>query len=331
MSPASSCSETERIAAAFRPICVSMLEELQYEGTPRPSNQAIESLLALMHERAIQIGVPLDTPISYKGFWLGFSEGLLPYIDHPVEVQAYIGLATWLVVQYDDIVGQRGQMQEEAGCFHDRFFRGETQPNALLEGIAGLIREAPEHFDPVLSTLLQTSMLHFLTSNLLEQRSGFKNLRVTKEGRKFPYYFRSMSGMDVLYPDIGFFIEAIPDMAEFINTSNDVLSFYKEEVGGDKRNYINNRAVCEEKDVIEILEQVKSETVGCAMRVRQILKGRGEYAKAWESSVRGYIAMHTTNPRYRLSELNLDEEHPLAAFKASIETSAKTIAAHSSY
>ncbi|KAF2967923.1 hypothetical protein GQX73_g5656 [Xylaria multiplex] len=339
MSPASLCSETERVAATSRLICVSMLEELQYEGTPRPSDQAIESLLTLMHERAIQIGVPLDTPISSKGFWLGFSEGLLPYIDHPVEVQAYIGLATWLVVQYDDIVGQRGQMQEEAGCFHDRFFRGEIQPNALLEGIAGLIREAPEHFDPVLSTLLQTSMLHFLTSNLLEQRSGFKNLRVTKEGRKFPYYFRSMSGMDVayavftypkvLYPDIGFFIEAIPDMAEFINTSNDVLSFYKEEVGGDKRNYINNRAVCEEKEALEVLEQVKSETVGCAMRVRQILKGRGEYAKAWESSVRGYITMHTTNPRYRLSELNLGEEHPLAAFKASIDTSAKMITASS--
>ncbi|GAW11839.1 hypothetical protein ANO14919_011920 [Xylariales sp. No.14919] len=312
-----------------------MLEELQYEGAPRPSDEAVESLLALMHKRAVQMAVPLDTPISSKGFWLGFSEGLLPHISHPVEVQAYIGLATWLVVQYDDIVGQKGQMQEEAGRFHERFFRGERQPNALLESIAELIREAPEHFDPVLSTLLQTSMLHFLTSNLLEQRNEFKSLRVTKEGQKFPYYFRSMSGMDVayavfcypkaIYPDIGFFIEAIPDMAKFINISNDVLSFYKEEVGGDKRNYINNRAICEERDVLEVLELVKSDTLGCAMRVRHILEGRGKYAKSWEDSVRGYVAMHTTNPRYRLSELSLAEEHPLAAFKASIEASAEPL------
>ncbi|KAI1757864.1 longiborneol synthase [Xylaria castorea] len=323
--------EPHQLAAAVRPICVSMLEELGYEETPRPNDQATDSLLALMHQRAIQLAVPLDNPVSSKIFWLGFSIGLLPCVGHPVEVQAYIGLFTWLVVLYDDMVGQEGQMQEEAGRFNERLFRGETQPNALLDGIAQLIREAPEHFDPVLSALIQTSTLDFLTSNLLEQRSEFKNLRVTKEGREFPYYFRGMAGLGVgyalflfpkaLYPDIGLFVEAIPDIERFINTANDVLSFYKEEVGGDKRNYINNRAVCEEKGALQVLELVKSDALGCVMRVRHILGGRGKYAKSWEDFVRGYNAMHTTNPRYRLSELNLDEEHPLAAFKTRMKAS----------
>ncbi|KAI0864287.1 longiborneol synthase [Xylaria cubensis] len=313
-----------------------MLEEIGYKGAPRPSDQAIESLLTLMHQRAIRIAVPLDSHISSKGFWLGFSQGLLPYISHPIEVQAYIGLFTWLVVQYDDIVGQKGQMQEEAGRFHERFFRGETQPNAFLDGIAQLIREASEYFDLTLSTLIQTSTLDFITCNLLEQRREFKNLRVTKEGQEFPYYLRNMSGIAVayaifcypraLYPDIGLFIEAIPDMAMFINKSNDVLSFYKEELGGDKRNYINNRAVREEKDALQVLELVKSDTLRCVMRVRYILRGRGEYAKSWEDFMRGILAMHTTNPRYRLSELNLDEEHPLATFKTSINTLSNSLA-----
>ncbi|KAI3334668.1 longiborneol synthase [Ustulina deusta] len=308
-----------------------MLEEIGYKGTPRPSDQAIESLLALMRQRAIQIAVPLDNPASSKAFWLAFSLGLLSYISHPVEVQAYIGLFTWLLTQYDDIVGQKGQMLEEAGRFHERFFRGETQPNALLDGVAQLVREAPEHFDPVLSTLIQTSVLNFLTSNLLEQRTEFKNLCVTKEGGEFPYYFRAIAGLaeayaiccypKALYPDIGLFIEAIPAMSRFINITNDVLSFYKEEVGGDKRNYINNRAVCEEKSALQVLELVKSDALGRAMRVRHILEGRGKYAKSWEDFVRGYIAMHTTNSRYRLFELHLGEEHPLAAFKASIKAS----------
>ncbi|KAI0204891.1 longiborneol synthase [Astrocystis sublimbata] len=325
----SSGSDCGQLAAAVRSVCVSMLEELRYEGVPKPSDQVVQSLWALMHEKAIKIGLPLDNPMSAKGFWLGFSEGLLPHTGHPVQVQAYIGLVTWLVVLYDDIVGQKGQMQDEAGRFHDRFFRGEMQPNALLNGIAELIREAPEHFDPVLSTLLQTSILHFLTSNLLEQRSEFKSLRVTKEGREFPYYFRGMSGMDLaytvftypkaLYPDIGVFIEAIPDMAKFTNISNDVLSFYKEELASDKRNYINNRAVCEGKDALEVLEAVKSEAVECARRIRHMLKGTGKYAQAFDDCVRGYMAMHTTNPRYRLSELSLGEEHPLAPLKTDID------------
>ena len=58
---------------------------------------------------------------------------------------------------------------------------------------------------------------------------------ITQDGAKFPYYFRAMSGMDIayaifcypkaMYPDIGCFIEAIPDMGIFINISNDVLSW----------------------------------------------------------------------------------------------------------
>lgn len=158
----------------------------------------------------------------------------LAHPGHPVEVQGYVGLFTWLVVQYDDIVGQSNEMVEEALLFHQRFFRGEAQPNNLLEGIAGLIREAHDHFDPVLANMLQISVLKFLTSNLLERHDGFQNMCVTRAGKKFPDFYRDMSGMDqayavfcypkALYPDVGAFLEAIPDMANFINISNDVLS-----------------------------------------------------------------------------------------------------------
>lgn len=158
----------------------------------------------------------------------------LAHPGHPVEVQGYVGLFTWLVVQYDDIVGQSNQMVEEALLFHQRFFRGEPQPNNLLEGIAGMIREAHDHFDPVMANLLQISVLKFLTSNSLERHDGFQNMPVTPAGKQFPGFYRDMSGMNVayavfcypkaLYPDVGAFLEAIPDMAKFIDISNDVLS-----------------------------------------------------------------------------------------------------------
>ncbi|KAF7529684.1 hypothetical protein G7054_g9753 [Neopestalotiopsis clavispora] len=296
-------ADSPSLASAVRPSCLSMLIDFGYPGAPQPSPEAVEVLLNVMHKRAVDIGLPLDTPISRKGFWLGYSEGLLAHPGHPVEVQAYVGLITWLVVQFDDIVGQEGRMREASSQFHERFFRGETQPNALLNGIATMIREAPVHFDAVLATLLQHS-----------------------DGAKFPYYFRAMSGMDIayaifcypkaLYTDIGCFIEAIPDMGIFINISNDVLSFYKEELGGDKRNYIHNRARSEQRDVLQVLAEVEREAIDCEHRIQKILKGRAEYAKSWSDSVRGYMAMHTTNPRYRLAELGLGEEHPLTYMKS---------------
>lgn len=125
-------------------------------------------------------------------------------------------------------------MLEDASAFHERFFRGEPQANPLLEGMAMITREAPDYFDPMVVTLLQCSMLRFVTSNLLEQRPEFKTMPITKSGVKFPYYFRDMAGLDICYavlcfpkdshPDIGQYLEAIPDMAVFINISNDVLS-----------------------------------------------------------------------------------------------------------
>ena len=95
-------------------------------------------------------------------------------------VQGFVGLFTWLVVQYDDIVGQNDEMVEDALKFHERLFNGERQPNNLLEGIAELLRESPEHFDPVMSNQLQISLqngtdamsaLHGFVAGVLERCS----------------------------------------------------------------------------------------------------------------------------------------------------------------
>ncbi|UQC91418.1 longiborneol synthase [Colletotrichum lupini] len=260
--------QPKRLAALVAPICSQMLEQLNYPGAPQLEGEAVEVLLAYMYNRAVKIGVPLDTHISAKGFRLGYAEGLLAHPRHPVEVQGYVGLFTWLVVQYDDIVGQNNQMVEEALLFHERLFRGEPQPNYLLEGIAGLLREARDHFDTVLANMLQISVLKFLTSNLLERHSGFQHMSVTPAGQKFPDFYRDMSGMDQAY-----------------------AVFYKEELSGDTRNYVHNRATCTGKPVMTVV------------------------AESWNDSVRGYMAMHTTNPRYKLTDLGIGEEHPLAPFE----------------
>lgn len=87
--------------------------------------------------------------------------------------------------------------------------------------------------------------------------------------------------------------------------------FYKEEAVGETHNYIHNRAKCEQKDPLIVLEKVKAETVACVKRIRTVLKDRPQYLESWERQVMGMIAMHKVNPRYRLSDLGLGEEHPI--------------------
>jgi hypothetical protein len=243
----------EQLESAVKPIYSEIFTQLEYAGAPKFKNvDALEALLDLMYKQAIEIGQPLDTPRSSKGFRQGFSLGLvsklsirftrsmiidvvqLCYPGHLVEVQAYVGIFTWLLVQYDDIVRQDEEMMEDALRFHDRLYKGEKQPNPLLEGIARLLRESYNHFDPVMANMLQISLLIFLTSNLLERQPGFLQMPITAAGTEFPNFFRDMSGLSVAYtvfcypkkqyPDIELYLEAIPDIAKYINHCNDLMS-----------------------------------------------------------------------------------------------------------
>jgi hypothetical protein len=69
--------DPERLASLAKPLYVEMISQLNYPGAPKLKDEAVEVLLDQMHKRAIEIGVPLDTPISLKGFRLGYTWGLV--------------------------------------------------------------------------------------------------------------------------------------------------------------------------------------------------------------------------------------------------------------
>lgn len=72
--------DPERLASLVGPLCVQMLSHLNYPGAPKLKDEAIAALLDYMLKRATEIGVPLDTPISSKGFRLGYAEGLVCFL-----------------------------------------------------------------------------------------------------------------------------------------------------------------------------------------------------------------------------------------------------------
>lgn len=72
------------------------------------------------------------------------------------------------------------------------------------------------------------------------------------------------------------------------------------------------------KPVLAALGEVKNEVIESATRVRAILKGSDKYTHAWDSLVRGYVAMHIASSRYKLQELGIYEANPLAPFECII-------------
>ena len=90
---------------------------------------------------------------------------------------------------------------------------------------------------------------------------------------------------------------------------SDVLSFYKEQLEGERDNYIYNRALVTNRDVDTVLSDVIDEVVKSINAVRDILQGEEEKA-TWETFLKSYTAFHYMTPRYRLTEL-LDLESVL--------------------
>lgn len=80
------------------------------------------------------------------------------------------------------------------------------------------------------------------------------------------------------------------------------MSFYKEEQDGETSSYIHARARLSDKTLIATLHEVIDEVVAAVDRARRTL-GDGTARIAWDSFIRGYIAFHINNPRYRLQDI----------------------------
>lgn len=153
------------------------------------------------------------------------------YPSHPLAVQLHIGIFTWLGFLIDDT---NKCIAPDLAHFQARFYTSQPQPSLLLDHFAQTLRNTYEHYDPVIANNIVLSALAFVNSNALETRREFQELVPSAAAASWPYYFRDKEGLPdtytgfifpkALYPDIGGFLQAIPDMGRFTNLTNDILS-----------------------------------------------------------------------------------------------------------
>lgn len=153
------------------------------------------------------------------------------YPSHPLDVQLHIGKFTWLGFLIDDT---NKCIASDLPQFQARFSTGQPQPSLLLEHFAQTLRNTYKYYDPVVANFIVLSALAFVNANTLETRREFQELKPLEAGASWPYYFRDKEGLPevyayfifprVLYPDIGSFLQSIPDMGRCINLTNDILS-----------------------------------------------------------------------------------------------------------
>ncbi|TDZ65209.1 Alpha-cuprenene synthase COP6 [Colletotrichum trifolii] len=286
----------------------AFLTSISYASPPKAEKKVLRGAVL---ERGRQDGVHLGLDdASLMRFEAGLAVAADMYPLHPPEIQIHIGLFTWFGFIIDD---QNVEFGPDLELFQSRFHSGEQQPSALLKSFASVLRSTIKYYDPVIANLIVLSALAFVNSNAIEVRPQYQKIALTPDTVNWPYYFRDKEGLPEVYtyfcfyrdmcPDISCFLPAAPEMGKFINLTNDILSFYKEEKAGEDRNYIHKQALVLNCSPMAILEAAIIESVASHRRSQAILEAWPVYGQIWHAYVMGYVAMHLNTRRYHLSEL----------------------------
>ncbi|KAI0469673.1 isoprenoid synthase domain-containing protein [Xylariaceae sp. FL0804] len=283
-----------------------LVRELRYQE-PRHDDTR-PALEAAMIEYAASSGAPYESEYAQRYFDVGLTLACAYYPSHPFSVKLHIAIYSWLAIYIDD--DEDGT--EDLAGFQTRFQKGEPQPSALLTRFAEVLQAMSMHFEPIVTNFIVLSSLQFVNATLLERRSEFHCLQHCREASGWPDYIRDRSGVPEAYayfifpreqcPDIGAYMQGIPDMMTYIDHVNDVLSFHKESLAGETDNYINTRADCEQREPLAVLQTVVDETILANSRLLGLLRTRPDpvYARKWNEFFNGYIFFHVTARRYEL-------------------------------
>ncbi|KAG6826966.1 hypothetical protein H0H92_013721, partial [Tricholoma furcatifolium] len=110
------------------------------------------------------------------------------------------------------------------------------------------------------------SALEVLNGRILEDIHAERGMQIAAHAQAWPDYLRQKTGssaafayMIFLQTDVTDFIQAMGDIAVYMDLTNDILSFYKEEMAGEIQNYVHNRAHARRKSCLETLSDMTHE------------------------------------------------------------------------
>ncbi|KAI1794775.1 terpenoid synthase [Ganoderma leucocontextum] len=225
------------------------------------------------------------------------------------EHQYYIALYNACLTYVDDL-GHRHL--EAVSQFSRRFVAGEKQLNPALDVLTDLLKQSYDLWPQVGADVIISGTLEGVTAMYVECTTG--DMTVTPRAAWWSNYIRIKVGICPPYAHFNFmkswrstpdsYLLLLPYMEFFIAAANDVLSFYKEHLAGEAKNYIQTRATTDQTTPIDMLRLLADETIACAQRPRELIGSEDpELMAIWHSFEQGYVACHVKTPRYRLADL----------------------------
>ncbi|KAJ6031440.1 terpenoid synthase [Penicillium herquei] len=238
------------------------------------------------------------------------------YPFQPPELRRLTGLYTAYFFVLDDTNSVQGR--SDMLQFRRNLLENRPMPKPF-QGCAALFKELDEHYLEFIANRAVLGLINHMDSTALEDGEMGKFSHLQKSSA-FPHYFRWMTGnpepfvyfaapKDVCAgydKALNLFIQAAPELCDFTNHTNDLFSFYKEAIlSSEHDGYVYHRVQAEKISVVECLNRIVDELHARIRRIEATVASDSELSKIVMGYVRGYLGFHITEPRYKISELNV--------------------------
>ncbi|KAJ7618796.1 isoprenoid synthase domain-containing protein [Roridomyces roridus] len=300
--------QVDRHAQELRDITESLLKALEYTSpreTMMSDNSSTDALrdeinLKVKHWAVDEAEIQLFDSLANKSSLLVE----FFYYRHPFEITLAFSFYAWFFFYIDD-VAPRSSLEN----YLHVLLSGGSQSGPLGH-LHTVLADLFTHWDPVLVNMMVTALMDLMSATVLEGRDNIIQMKLT--ARTWPSYLRVRSATSpgfssalfpmTAHPDNTAFIQALPDMDEYMCLINDVLSFHKEALAGETTNHVFTRAEMEGKDPKSVLLEMSGQLALLHHRIAATLRTSPAALATWVAFENGCIAWHLKLDRYRLAK-----------------------------
>lgn len=203
----------------------------------------------------------------------------MSYHRHDPELKALISLFTFFMIYIDDKSSRSDPVPFAA--FQQRYSLSMSQMDPVLDQFATFLRKIWTHYDPFSANAIVASSLEFVNGCYLENVTH--GMAVNPHAERYPYFLRSKTGVAQAYAFLIFpwaqhptpttFIQAIPSISYWIDITNDILSFYKEELACETANYVHLRAAVTHRKPLQVVRDLVEDALNAAAGIERTLQG----------------------------------------------------------